>query len=283
VTLTAVSVFDGDTCALTSQGGVQCWGENTAGQLGNNSSVASSVPVPVSGLASGVAAISVGGSSACAVTTLGSLVCWGDNSVGQLGNNSMIASSVPVPVPGLASGVAAVSVALGAACALTTAGAVLCWGRGGNLIPSEVQGLSCGIGAIGVSGTDWCALSEAGQVLCLGDDEEGQLGDGSETATNVPVAVSGLTSGVAQIAAGLYFECALTAAGGVLCLGANEEGEIGNNSTARSGVPVAVSGLSSGVTAISAGFEFACAVTSGGSVGQASGTGARTKRSHQLT
>ena len=232
MTLTAVSVFDGDTCALTSQGGVQCWGENTAGQLGNNSSVASSVPVPVSGLASGVAAVSV---------------------------------------------------ALGAACALTTAGAVLCWGRGGNLIPSEVQGLSCGIGAIGVSGTDWCALSEAGQVLCLGDDEEGQLGDGSETATNVPVAVSGLTSGVAQIAAGLYFECALTAAGGVLCLGANEEGEIGNNSTARSGVPVAVSGLSSGVTAISAGFEFACAVTSGGSVGQASGTGARTKRSHQLT
>jgi len=272
VTLTAVSVFDADSCALTTRGGVQCWGDNTSGQLGNDSTTASSVPVPVSQLASGVAAISVGETSACAVTTAGGVVCWGDNTFGQLGNNSTIASSVPVPVSGLASGVASVAAGLGFACALTTAGGVLCWGTGDasdatdSLVPVPVPGLSSGIRALRVSGTNTCAVTLSGGALCLGDNEEGQLGNDTVTPNSAPVAVSGLASGVADIAAGLYFECALTDAGGVLCWGANEDGEIGNNSTAQTRVPVAVSGLSPGVTAISAGFGFACAVTSGGGV-----------------
>jgi hypothetical protein len=86
------------TCAVTTSGGAKCWGYNSSGQLGNNSTTSSSVPVDVVGLTSGVASLTVGGAHACAVTTSGGAKCWGSNSSGQLGNNSTTSSKVPVDV-----------------------------------------------------------------------------------------------------------------------------------------------------------------------------------------
>src|SRR6185437_12531605 len=77
--IAAIAAGQYQTCALTTSGGVQCWGENDSGQLGNGSTVDSHVPVGVVGLSTGVAAISVGFSEACAVTTTGGALCWGDN------------------------------------------------------------------------------------------------------------------------------------------------------------------------------------------------------------
>jgi alpha-tubulin suppressor-like RCC1 family protein len=98
--VTAVSVGYAFACAITAGGGVECWGWNAFGQLGNNSTTNSSVPVQVSGLTSGVTAVSAGNVSACALTTGGSVECWGDNRYGELGNNSTTSSSVPVEVSG---------------------------------------------------------------------------------------------------------------------------------------------------------------------------------------
>jgi alpha-tubulin suppressor-like RCC1 family protein len=96
----AVSAGGDSACAVTIGGGVECWGYNGYGQLGNNSTTNSSVPVQVSGLTSGVTAVSAGNVSACALTTGGSVECWGDNRYGELGNNSTTSSSVPVEVSG---------------------------------------------------------------------------------------------------------------------------------------------------------------------------------------
>lgn len=153
--VTAVSVGGGFACAVTSAGTVKCWGVNDYGQLGDGSTEGSGAPVgpvDVIGLPSGVIAVSAGGRHACAVTSAGAVMCWGNNVHGQLGDGLTVDSHVPVDVAGLPSCIAAVSAGDNTTCAVTAAGAVMCWGSNasGNLgdgtttdshVPVDVVGL----------------------------------------------------------------------------------------------------------------------------------------------
>jgi alpha-tubulin suppressor-like RCC1 family protein len=287
--VTAVTEGAFHTCALTSAGGVECWGANALGLLGNGTTTDSSVPTPVSGLSSGVIAISAGIEWTCALTSGGGVECWGANGGGQLGNGTTTDSSVPVPVSGLSSGAVAISAGFEHTCALTSAGGVECWGQNGfgdlgdgttgdiQSVPIQVVGLTSGVVAITSSHAfNTCALTSAGGVKCWGSNIYGQLGNGTTTDSGVPVSVSGLSSGVTAVSGGEDFVCALTSAGGVECWGSNSFGELGNGTTTDSSLPVPVSGLSSGVAAISAGGGHTCALTSAGGVEcwGANGTGA---------
>lgn len=275
--VTQMSAGGTHTCAVTTQGGAMCWGANESGQLGNNSTTQSLVPVSVYGLDTDVASISAGASHTCAVTKTGGAKCWGYNGFGRLGNNSTAQSLVPVNVSGLASGVAQVVAAGGSSCALTTSGAVYCWGYnafgqlGNNStipspVPVAVYGMSSGVARITGSSLHACALTTAGGAYCWGYNNSGQLGNNSLTNSTVPVSVSGLTSGVAQVAAGNSFTCAVTTSGGAKCWGLNSDSRLGNNSTANSSVPVDVYGLASGVASLATGYNSSCAVTVAGGV-----------------
>ncbi|HXE83400.1 MAG TPA: hypothetical protein VN513_08720, partial [Gemmatimonadales bacterium] len=118
------------SCALSAGGSALCWGNDATGALGDGAAILSRTPLQVTGLSSGV--LSVGTTSAayhtCAVTIGGAAFCWGNNSAGQLGNGSYAAATVPVPVTGLSSGIAAIVPGNLHTCALTTAGAIYCWG-----------------------------------------------------------------------------------------------------------------------------------------------------------
>ena len=241
-TQTKLSAGSSHTCSLDSVGGVSCWGANFFGQIGDGTTTSRLTPVPVSGLSSGVTAVSAGGRHSCALTTAGGVRCWGENSFGQLGDGTTTNRLTPVFVSGLSSGVAAIATNISHSCALTNAGAVLCWGDNDfgqlgdgtqfdRLTPGPVSGLSSGVTAISVGNSHSCALTTTGAVRCWGLNSNGQIGDGTTITRLTSVPVSGLSSGVAAISAAGLHSCALTTAGGVRCWGFNGSGRLGDGTT----------------------------------------------------
>jgi alpha-tubulin suppressor-like RCC1 family protein len=228
-----ISVSAGWThaCALFTGGSVLCWGDNSHGELGNGSETSSSTPVVVTGL-TGATSVASGADFSCAVLSDGTVECWGMNFYGTLGNGTTTDSSTPVVVSGV-SGVKSIAAGADFACAVLSGGTVECWGL----------------------------------------NFYGQLGDASTVGPNqcngwacsmAPVVVAGLPVTTA-IAAGEDHVCALSSTGTVACWGNDDYGQLGNGMAVEdSPTPVAVVGLS-GVTAVTAGNDFSCALTTGGS------------------
>ena len=284
----AVAVATGliHSCALTSSGSVKCWGDNYRGQLGEGTSGdvrGRATPGEVLGLGGGVASIASGQRHTCALMTGGTIRCWGANRYGELGDGTTVQRTTPVNVAGLAGAVRAIAAAWHT-CAITTAGEVECWGLNdfGQLgdgtttdrsTPAAVSGLRSGVKAIAAGNAHTCALTDAGAVECWGDNEYGQLGDGTTATRHLPVTVSGLAGGALAVAVGSEHSCALMRSGGVKCWGLNAGGQLGDGTRVNRRRPVAVVGLRYGVIAIAAdrgrgviGEGHTCALTHAGAV-----------------
>jgi alpha-tubulin suppressor-like RCC1 family protein len=270
----AVTAGDLHTCALTSGGGVKCWGYNGTGALGDGTTTDRHTPADVSGLTSGITALAAGSAHTCALTSAGGVKCWGWNISGQLGDGTTTSSATPVDVSGLSTGVIAIAAGDTYTCALKSAGGVKCWGNNGVgqlgdgqscgntcLFPVDVSGLTSGVTAISAGDGQTCALTTAHGAKCWGLNVVGEVGDGTTTDRYVPVDVFGLDSGVAALAAGGFHTCALTSAGGAKCWGWNRFGQLGNGASSDSSIPIDVFGLASGTATLSAGGRHTCART----------------------
>ena len=271
------------TCARLANGTVHCWGGNQSGQLGDRTTISPQlIPVPVSGLGNAVA-IAAGSSQTCALLADGSMRCWGANTLGVLGNGTVLDSLVPTPVLGGGGNNPARDVAAGGnhTCAVRASGAVACWGDNTNgqlgdgtnvsrLTPVAVGGLSDAV-AVAAGELHTCAVLGDGTVRCWGANSNGQLGDGTTTQRLAPVPVSGLTD-VVGIAAGDLHTCAVLGNGGVRCWGDNATGQLGDGTTTGSLVPTVVTIPAIGSTAngaaiaVGAGDEHTCVRLADGSV-----------------
>ena len=270
--VTAITAGVRHSCALTSEGRVKCWGANYEGSNGTGTADIPGGPITVSGV-SGVSAISAGHDFSC-VLVGGGVKCWGDNSQGMLGNGTKESGPTPVDVLGLSDSVVAIESGIVQSCALMSDGGVRCWGGqlgtapvqisgldgGAKAIASgcaltngegvkcwaqdatavDVPGLTSGIKAISGEGLNHCALTSTGGVKCWGDNEFGQLGDGTTRDHATPIDVPGLGTGVTAVTTGSFHSCAVTRGGGIKCWGVGGSGQLGNGSTKSPSRPVSV-------------------------------------------
>jgi alpha-tubulin suppressor-like RCC1 family protein len=225
----------------------------------------------------GVAAVSAGISHTCALKKDGSAWCWGYNMQGQLGRaTSSTYSAAPILAAGLSSGVSAIATGFNHTCALKTDGSVRCWGYGrygqlGNgasadsIEPTTPSGLGSGVAAIAAGGYQSCALKTDGSVVCWGDIFFSSQSDNALPPTFLPVAMTEIGNDVTTLSVGGFHACFLKKDGSTWCWGANTYGQLGDDSKTNSRSPVAVSGLTSGVAAISAGPNHTCAIKRDGS------------------
>jgi alpha-tubulin suppressor-like RCC1 family protein len=257
---TAIAAGVSHTCALLTDGSVDCWGSDFWGELGDGNSGHGSftqntgTPVNVSSINSATA-ITAGESDTCALLAGGSIDCWGSNGSGELGDGTTEESTTPVAVRGITNAIAVAAGYGGHTCALLAGGTVDCWGSNpsGELGDGTTESSSTPVvvsvitnaTAITVGQYDTCALLASGGVDCWGGNIWGQLGDGTRQESVTPVAVSGINNATA-IAAGYAHTCALLAGGSVDCWGANGSGELGDGTTEESDVPVPVSGIGDG-------------------------------------
>ncbi len=246
---TDITAGGSHSCAIYNLGTPYCWGSNDDGQLGtgNTTNRARPFPVDISGLAAGLVfkQISAGFFHTCAVVGLSgsdasnSVYCWGKNDRGQLGlgvaNSTLVLSPTAVANPG---GLVAKKVSSGFA-------------------------HTCAI--YGDSGSD-----SNDRAYCWGNNDEGQLGDGSgvynsgsqtwttlPTSRFAPYAVTSLTA-VNDISAGAMSSCA-SAASGLYCWGGGGSGQLGNGANDSSSTPVAA--LVSSVD-VATGWFYACGALS---------------------
>jgi alpha-tubulin suppressor-like RCC1 family protein len=236
------------TCALTTAGGVKCWGDNSHGQLGNGGPPlgGATPPMDVIGLTSGVTQVASGDAFACAVTATGGVKCWGDGAYGQLGGPPGSATPIDVPLPFT---VRAVAAGGRHACALGVDGAVQCWGAadanqlgtGKSDMPrtaAPVPGIAH-VTALSAGGDETCALDASGAVWCWGPH---LLGDSGMPPAG-PAIVPSLAGGVGWVTAAGGHACAVMTAGAPKCWGVNDVGQLGDGTTIDSWVPVDVSDL----------------------------------------
>lgn len=224
------------TCAIKTTGRLYCWGVNSFGQLGSNTSGRQRhVPTEVAGASTKWRSVSAGSQRTCATKVTGRLYCWGSDDRGGLGNGGSNRSRrAPVEVAGGATNWSSVQVGGGHVCALTTTGHLYCWGDddfgalgdnpsiGARSTPTQVAANRADWSSVsvGAAARHTCAIRTTGNLYCWGYDEVGQLGLGDVSSHHyIPTEVAGHATDWASVSTGGGHTCAVKTTGRAYCWG----------------------------------------------------------------
>ena len=250
------------SCLITTTGVVRCWGRNTFGILGTDSIEGTATPFAVTGLPSDVKQVVIGNTQMCAVTTAGTVWCWGF----FYGFRPPTAPPSPMAyeIPGFSNNTQQLvwHTESNSVLALLKSGAVVCVSTqcsGGVASGSTVAGLTSGVTEV----WDGCAL-QVDSLKCWGNNERGQLGDGTTTSREFAAPVLGIAGPLKKFIRGSQFKCVVHGAALRLsCWGSNDEGRLGVASGTTQPIPASPDGLEQGVTALAMGYSNGCATVAG--------------------
>jgi len=240
--ISAIASGNYHSIALANDGTVWIWGNNAYGQLGNNSRNDSWLPTRPEGTLTNVIAVAGGQFHSIVLKNDGTVWAWGSNANGQLGNGTSVDSLIPVKVSNL-TGIKAIASGDSHNLALASNGTVWAWGYNGSgqlgngsftsaSIPVQVVGIF-NVSAVAAGGQRSLVLKQDGTVWDWGYNGSGQLGNDSTIVSALPVQVGGsfpIKNGVA-IAAGENHSLVIRSDGTTWSWGANNMGQLGNNST----------------------------------------------------
>ena len=257
------------SCAILRDQTVRCWGINTEGQLGNNTTINSAEPVVAIGV-SGAVSIYAGFEATCATLEDGSVMCWGESGTDVFGSESNDDLLVPTQITALSDNLSMDS-GQGFSCQIRPDNTVSCAGTGRdgeqgdgstdrNSVYTAVSGIS-DVVELDLGRHHACAISNNGTVSCWGSNNDGETGLGSDSPSDVPtpVQVPGI-SAATKLALTESSSCALLENSTIQCWGRNRDGEIGSGSVNDEEFsPQTVAGISN-ATAITANDEHVCAL-----------------------
>jgi alpha-tubulin suppressor-like RCC1 family protein len=262
-----VSTGDRHTCGLKNDGRIFCWGgAYRSGELGSEVTFTSFELLQEKTLSTDWTQLSLGSSHTCALKDDGRVFCWGEPD--KCGNNVTSKTILSLQDEWGEADWAQVSVgySLGFeyACAVKNDGRLFCWGTGhtGQLGAGSIVISSLPVQEY-TAASDWfqvsagaehaCAVKSDGRLFCWGSNSYGQLGNGSNQDSPVPVQEYTSASDWKQVSAGSSHTCALKDNGRIFCWGSGDSGELGNASNSDSSVPVPESTNATNWVQVSAG------------------------------
>ena len=244
-----IGVSDSHSCVVRSSGQLVCWGKNTDGQIGDQTTINRLSPVTADGVPLGMVAVAPGASHTCALDSLGKVWCWGGNAYGQLGDGS-VTGRVTAEVVSIATDIVAIDSGPYHTCALDTSGDLYCWGRNSNgelglgvsvaaVEPAVISTFPRKIRAVATE-MHVCAIDTLDALYCWGQNNVGEAGECSGTSCFLPALIPQLSSGVISVSVGGMHTCDVNAQNAVSCWGANGMGQLGIGTSVDRAIPDSV-------------------------------------------
>ena len=280
-TVTQISTSGVSSCAIASDVTPYCWGGAAAGQLGNNSTSQSNVPVTVANsLGFGSPTVSIGGTQATSVRYLSPTQLRAIAPAGSVGGATVTVTNPDGQSKSQTNAFTYTSSYAGPTLSSVTpntgniTGGTSVTLSGTNIAETAQFTAISSTGAHQGGGSDdqhSCGVTADGRAYCWGENGDGQLGNGTTTNSSTPVRVTGILASktVVQISVGGSTSCALTSDNLIYCWGGNGSAQFGNGTWTGSLTPTAttMSGALTGKTIIqiTVGGDWTCALASDGS------------------